>query len=624
MRKHILKSVIGLLLLTIQMVSAQSGIRVVVVNEFQNIRVAPALGAEVITTVDAGFVFENIDARSGDNQWLRIQHECNEGWINVAPLVVLQGDINSLPTADPRSVPYGGFEAPRAGYTTQQGPVSASATDGLRVRGGPSRAYPTLTNINFNQAFTISGRTACNNWYQVVFEGNLGWVSSTFVRIINGDVMATPVNGVVAESAPPSGESRDSYIATLKLLRDRILLAQPSLNAIRASWTDAALQGRAVCQAYPARPSDISVPVPMLAAYFVPLDSLVRDFNDAMFNTRQVIDLFIEVCNQPGTANPVGQATVQGALGIVNLAEQQYGALLQRLTELIPDEEVGPNECLLIYNNKSEILPRINIGTIYLDEFNRRTYARGYCFDAIETQTLRLQTLPIPESDLEIFIAISPLDDPANFLLVSQGTSGQKQSAGPLVIPRTTTYLLIIADLGSEGRAPIGEFAFHLADLTFFGLAGSSVPELEWDSINQAVYLRDVLFSTPVPGGDFFPPPGTGGGTGGGETPPNVCPSLSFTCNDFFTCEEAQACFDAGNFLLDDEDNVLNGVPCEQSVCFGQGSGTQVTCPSLTATCDQLTAEQVSVCYAQGNLQLDTDGDGIACEGTHNIPVGGQ
>ena len=85
MRKHILKSVIGLLLLlTIQMVSAQSGIRVVVVNEFQNIRVAPALGAEVITTVDAGFVFENIDARSGDNQWLRIQHECNEGWINLA------------------------------------------------------------------------------------------------------------------------------------------------------------------------------------------------------------------------------------------------------------------------------------------------------------------------------------------------------------------------------------------------------------------------------------------------------------------------------------------------------------------------------------------------------------
>jgi len=69
---------------------------------------------------------------------------------------------------------------------------------------------------------------------------------------------------------------------------------------------------------------------------------------------------------------------------------------------------------------------------------------------------------------------------------------------------------------------------------------------------------------------------------------------------------------------------VLNGVPCEQSVCFGQGSGTQVTCPSLTATCDQLTAEQVAVCYGEGNLQLDTDGDGIACEGTHNVNVGGQ
>lgn len=563
MRRRILRWVVGLLiLLAIQVVSAQSGIRAVVVNEFQNIRISPALGATVIDTVNAGFVFDTIDARSGDGQWLRIQYQCSEGWINLAPLIILEGDINGLPTADPRSVPWGGFEAPRSGFTDQQGAVSAAATDGLRVRSGPSRAYPTLANINFNQAFTITGRNGCGNWYQVNFEGTLGWVSSAFVRILGGDVFQTPVGGIVAHTAPPSGESRESYIATLRLMRDRIIIARESLNDIRASWTDAALIGRAICQAYPPRPSNINVPVPMMAAFFVPLNTLVNDFNDAMFNTRQAIDIFIQVCNQPGTANPVGQATVQGALGIVNLAEQQYASLLQRLEELIPDDDIGPDECLLIYNNKSEILPRVSISTIYLDDFNRRTYARGYCFDAIESQTIVLQTLPIPESDLEIFVAISALDDPANFLLVSQGIDGQSQSVGPLGIQRSTTYLLIIADLGSEGRAPIGQFAFYISDVTF----GTTSQDLVWDPVTSSVTLTDVLETdtTTTDTGGL-----SGTGTGGSTSPETVCPSLSFTCDDFFTCEEAQACYDAGNFLLDDEDNVLNGVPCEQSVCFG-------------------------------------------------------
>ena len=625
MRRHILLWVVGLLiLLTVQVITAQSGIRAVVVNEHQNIRVSPALGATVIATVEAGYVFDSINARSGDNQWLRIQYQCEEGWINLAPLVILEGDINSLPTADPRSVPYGGFDSPRSGFTDQQGPVQAAATDGLRVRSGPSRAYPTLANINFNQAFTISGRTDCGNWYQVVFEGTLGWVSSAFLRIISGDVNQTPVGGIVAQSVPPSGESFNDYVATLKLMRDRIILAQDSLNRIRAAWTDAALMGRAICQAYPPQPSDIHVPVPMLAAFYVPLNTLVNDFNDAMFNTRQAIDIFIEVCNQPGTANPVGQATVQGALGIVNLAEQQYASLLQRLNELIPSDELGPNECLLLYNNKTEVVPRVNIGTIYLDSFTRRTYARGYCFDAIEAQILTLQVLPIPESDLEIFLSISLLNDPANFEVVDSGKDGESITVGPIIIDTSGTYLLILADLGGEGRLPVGDYAFLITDLTFGGIT----PRLVWDAATGSVTFQDLTLSTPT-----FPGGLPGVGTGGTTSPDVVCPSLSFTCDDFFTCEEAQACYNAGNYLLDDEDNVLNGVPCEQSVCFGRGLPIEPTaivptatppggCPDINATCEQLTAAEVVACYNAGNIGLDSNNNGIACEGIHNVLVG--
>lgn len=555
---RIVRWVVGicaLVLLAIGTASAQGGIRAVVVNEFQNVRVSPAIGATVIDTVNAGFVFETFTGRSGDGQWLRVEHQCSEGWVHIVPLVVLQGDPNSLPVADPRSIPFGGFDAPRAGFSPQQGSVSAAATDGLRVRAGPSRAYPTLANINFNQAFTITGRNNCGTWYQVNFENTLGWVSSAFVRIIGGDVTVVPVGGIVAESAPVSGEAREDYLATLRLMLDRLNIAQQSLDSIRASWTDAALSGRAVCQEYPPRPSAFQIATPLLAAFFDPLNSLVNDFNDAMFNTRQVVDLFIEVCNQPGTANPVGQATVQGALDIINLAEQQYASLRQRLLELIPSLEAGPNECLLTYNRKSEVIPRINLNTIYLDSFTRRTIARGYCFDALEFQVLDIQTLPIPPSELEIFVSLSPMDDPANFLLVARSPAGLRQIVGPVVLPRTATYLVLMADLGStegDNRLPFGDYAFKVSDLTFDPTASQIIA---WDDATNSVILEQSAAA------QFQQQQTTT------STVPVVCPSLAFTCDNFFTCDEARACYNAGNFSLDADGD---GLPCEATVCLGQ------------------------------------------------------
>ncbi|MCA9894880.1 MAG: hypothetical protein KC615_17965, partial [Anaerolineae bacterium] len=127
-------------------VSAQSGVRALVINEFSNIRLTPAIGAEVLDTVDAGYVYEYVTARSADAQWIRVIYAGNEGWVNLAPLQILAGDVNALPVADPRSVPYGGFESPRSGYLSNVSSttVSAVTTAGLRIRTGPSRAYITI------------------------------------------------------------------------------------------------------------------------------------------------------------------------------------------------------------------------------------------------------------------------------------------------------------------------------------------------------------------------------------------------------------------------------------------------------------------------------------------------
>ena len=547
MRRHFIGWIFIIALMTIGIAgtNAQSGIRAVVINENLNIRITPAIGATVIDTVEAGYVFDIITARSGDNEWLRVDYQCSEAWINLAPIQILEGDISTLPTADPRSIPAGGFDAPRAGFSDATGPILGRATDGVRIRSGPSTGYPTLANINFNQQFYITGRNRCASWLQVQFEGTLGWVSATFVQQIGeGNVQTLPEGGVVADSAAPQVDGDIEYFSTLRLMLSRLDLAQISLDAIRSDWTDSALTGRAACQDYPARPSDFSIASPLLAANYGVMEPLRVDFNAAMQNIRDAIDLFIQVCDQPGTGNPVGQTTVAGALNMINVADQLVLSLRQRINDLLPDVNLGVDECLLVFNRSAEVLPLVSFGVIYGDSLTRHTYARGYCFNGIEGQVINLQVLPIPPAELEIFLAVSSLDNPTDFLAINQGSPGFRQTIGPITLPSTGAYLIIIADLqeDSSERVSFGEFAFLLSDLTF----GTAFRSITYDETTNSIILEDLPEVT----------------FGVAETAaPIACGSTVFTCSQLFSCDEARACLTLGNFTLDSNGD---GIPCNE------------------------------------------------------------
>lgn len=563
---------LGAVCLTVSGVFAQGRVRAVVVNEFANVRIVPAIGAELRGTVPAGYVFEIINGRSPDNEWLRVHFNGDEGWVNVAPLRILEGDIGSLPVADPRTIPYGGFESPRAGLTSASGPVSARLADsGVRVRAGPSTGYPVLANAPRFSVFPVLGRTEGNAWVQINFEGTLGWVAARYLEFQAGSIIEVPIDGIVADELPISQPVAEDYIATLRLMLARIELAQPSLDSIRASWTDSALTGRASCQPYPARPSNYNIPNQLLAAYFVQLDPLITLFNDAMFNVRRSIDLFIEACNQPGTANPVGQATVIGALETVALADRQFAELRRRLLELIPpDREVGPNECLFTFRGESEILPIIGIGQLVFEEFTPRRTITGYCFDAAEGQNLLFETLQAPGSNIIPLLVATPFDNPTNFLAIGRGTGDQPDlRIGPALIPRTGRYLLIVSNLTVEAP-PTGRFAVLISDAATLGGLGTG---LEIDEETGEIRRRDPVAPAPAPG--EIPPdaiiipqlPGQQG------QPPQsfdqssqvVCPGLGLTCAQLNSCEQAQACYAAGNFSLDEQNT---GVPCP-SLCGG-------------------------------------------------------
>lgn len=562
---------------------AQSdAVRAVVVNEFANIRIVPAIGAEVIATVPAGFLFERINGRSPDNEWLRIDFNGQEGWVNRAPLTLLSGDLSTLPVADPRTIPFGGFEAPRSGLSSATSDIQVYLpTSGLRVRAGPSTGYPVLAEMpRFSQAPAF-GRTESNAWIQVNFEGTLGWIANQFVQLSVG-IQELPIGGIIAEAQQPSEAVAQDYFNTLRLLLARIDLAQPSLDAVRLAWTDAALAGRVFCDPYPARPSDYNIPNDLLAAYFGILSPIINEFNDAMFNVRKAIDLLIQACNQPGTGNPVGQATVIGALDTIALADRQFANLRRRLTELIPPLlEPGENECLFTFQEQSEILPVIPIGNIVIDSFDPRNIVTGYCFDAVAGQSLLFETYQRPTSNIIHFLSVSLLDNPTNFLAVGRGIAeAPRLGVGPLLIQETGRYLLVLSNIGDPAVPPNGEFAVLISQIT-----GVTQQFLNYDATTDQFFVSAPVAPVQqpqptLPGGPpvqatsqpppFLPtssgPPfaGTSNETPAAPAGP-VCPGLSLTCEQLTSCDQANACLTAGNFSLDSDQD---GIPCE-NLCGG-------------------------------------------------------
>lgn len=528
----------------------QTSITILVNRDGVNVRVAPALGADVLGFVQAGWTAP-ATGRSPDNQWVRIDFNGQEGWIGLAVINVF-GDLNSLPVADPRSIPYGGFESPRSGSTSATSAISGRlAQSGLRLRAGPGTAYPVLANPLRYTVFPLLGRTANNAWLQVNFNGTLGWVVTEWVEIQDGaSIISLPIDGIVADAAPQSADTSDNYIGTLRLMLARIDLAQPSLDSIRETWTTVALGQRSACQNFPARPSDMNIANQILAAFYPTLNPLLTDFNVAMANVRQAIDLWLEACRQPSPPSGViGEATVQGALGIIQTADGQFADLRRRLNELIPPEVVlGPDECLFTFKDQFDVLKIIKVGQLVLDSFDARKNATGYCIDLNAGDAIRIEVLRI-SGNIQPFIAVSDINNPTAFEATGRIITGQNLlTLGPYLVTRSGRLLIVLANSG-ENPEP-GNYALLISNITGATLFG---PSLGIDPNTGQVVVNPVpASSTAIPGLTLTVTPN-------GST---ACPSLGFTCSQLFTCQEARACLTAGNFSLDPDSD---GIPCEEA-----------------------------------------------------------
>lgn len=536
-----------------------TGVTVLANRDGVNVRLFPAIGAEVIGFVNAGWTAP-ATGRSADGEWVRVDFSGQEGWVGF-PVINIFGDFNSLTVADPRTIPYGGFESPRAGKTSATGTVMGRLDDsGVRVRSGPSTAYTVLANAPRFTEMPLLGRTFNNAWLQVNYLGTLGWVSLQYVTFTQGTIQDLPIDGIVADAIEPSEATTDNYIATLKFMLERVDLAQPSLDQIRGIWTTIALGENARCGGYPARPTDHVIPNPILAANYTQLNPLLIDFNNAMANTRLAIDLFQDVCEQfQPPQGVVGVATVQGALDVVNLTDAQFADLRRRINDLLPDEaELGADECLFTFQGLSDILKIVLIGQARTDELNADQPFTGYCVDVAAGRTLRFEILTTKGNGL-LFLAVSPIDNPSNFIATGKATQTQGLlTVSPVLVNNAGRYLILVADTDTVRSEPLqSSFAILVSDITGITPTG---PGLSVDLTTGNVIVNPVqgAILTPVA---TVPPAGAPTATPQVTVP---CPSTAFTCSQLFSCEEARACLAAGNRTLDENNN---GIPCEDTLC---------------------------------------------------------
>lgn len=483
-----------------------TGVSAVIVTDGTNFRLVPAIGAEVVGILNAGLRIDNVEARSPDGEWVRATIGGQQGWIGMPTFTILSGDVAALPVADPRTIPYGGFTQPRAGLTSSTSPYSVRLADSnQRLRAGPSTGYPILANPPRYSVMPLLGVTADKGWIQVNFEGTLGWMKwlegielSTPNPTVN-PLDAVPVDGIIADAVPFSDNTFDSYVDTLKLMLDRVNIAQQSLDQVRAIWTDVALGGTVTCGNYPARPSDYNIPQSLLAAFYGTLDPLARDFNQAMAYIRQSIDILYEACGvvqpQPGS---VGIGTASTALEAANAAAALLDSLREQLIQLIPVDQIPTDEqCLFTFNDQSEIVPRLIPGRVAITRLDRNERVKGFCFDATQGLRFRIE-LVRANGQMNPQAAVSNFQRPADFIAVGRLPEDERYVAiYPILIPETGQYLVLISDV--DNFPPDGELAILLTDIT--AISGIPAPNLGLDANGNVITnpVMGELVPTPFP-----------------------------------------------------------------------------------------------------------------------------
>ena len=145
---------------------------VIVLGEM-NIRSGAGTEYDIIGSATAGQEF-GITGKNQEEDWWQIDLDGQTGWI-YAPFVVAS-NAESVPVVAAALTPPADNSPPPA--TDEQEDAAPLATvNGLtNVRSGPGTNHPILGEASTGQQFAILGKSPDEEWWQIDFEGQTGWI----------------------------------------------------------------------------------------------------------------------------------------------------------------------------------------------------------------------------------------------------------------------------------------------------------------------------------------------------------------------------------------------------------------------------------------------------------------
>jgi uncharacterized protein YraI len=160
-----------------------------------NFRSAPSTTAQILSKLSKGQVYP-ATGRTADNAWVQLSVGGVSGWVS-AQYVTLSGDINTLPVV---SGGEGGGAPPPPQPTGVRGRVMGN----LRVRAAPTVHSARVALMPWGTEVDILGIDQGRTWYQVNYNGMVGWSYAPWIRIIQGSFDALPyTDGTQPAFEPP-------------------------------------------------------------------------------------------------------------------------------------------------------------------------------------------------------------------------------------------------------------------------------------------------------------------------------------------------------------------------------------------------------------------------------------
>jgi len=148
-----------------------------------NVRNGPSVGSPRLGRILRGETYAVI-GRDPDARWFVLQLGGYRGWVNGFYLFIDGNEFNA-PIVSPNTV------IDLAGQPDFG--VRAQTEAGLRLRVEPTTNSIQNGRIEWGAFLPVIGRTASGQWYKVVWKGTVGWVFSSFVRVIEGDIRNVPI-----------------------------------------------------------------------------------------------------------------------------------------------------------------------------------------------------------------------------------------------------------------------------------------------------------------------------------------------------------------------------------------------------------------------------------------------